>query len=429
MNKRLFFCVFAFSMAAAQASAQSGTSSPYSQFGLGVLSDRSQGFNRGMNSAGLALRRGNIVNTLNPASYSAVDSLTMIFDMGLSGKVTSYKEGSVRENVRKSDFEYAVGAFRLMPNVGMSFGILPLSNIGYEYSTSTYLRESNITVAENYSGDGGLRQAFIGAGWRVLKPLSIGVNAAYLWGGYDRSVTTSSSESSLRTLSKHYEATVSSYNLEVGIQWQQRLTKRDLLTLGATWGVGHKLGADPTCSILTIDAQTGVSDTTRLTVANGLQLPTSIGVGATWEHSQKLVFAADFTLQKWGSVDFPAYDERSSQFLLLPNLLKDRRAVNVGVDYVPGAMSRRLLSRVHYRCGAGMATSYYKVNGADGPKEFSVSAGFGIPLQNSYNNRSVLNISGQWARTSATDLITENVFRINIGLTFNERWFAKWKVD
>jgi len=25
--------------------------------------------------------------------------------------------------------------------------------------------------------------------------------------------------------------------------------------------------------------------------------------------------------------------------------------------------------------------------------------------------------------------VTENSFRITIGLTFNERWFAKWKVD
>jgi len=25
--------------------------------------------------------------------------------------------------------------------------------------------------------------------------------------------------------------------------------------------------------------------------------------------------------------------------------------------------------------------------------------------------------------------VKENTFRINIGLTFNERWFAKWKVD
>ena len=30
--------------------AQSGTNSPYSQFGLGVLSDQTSGFNRGMNS-------------------------------------------------------------------------------------------------------------------------------------------------------------------------------------------------------------------------------------------------------------------------------------------------------------------------------------------------------------------------------------------
>ena len=37
------------------ANAQSGTNSPYSQYGLGVLSDQSQGFNRGMNGVGLAL--------------------------------------------------------------------------------------------------------------------------------------------------------------------------------------------------------------------------------------------------------------------------------------------------------------------------------------------------------------------------------------
>jgi len=41
----------------------------------------------------------------------------------------------------------------------------------------------------------------------------------------------------------------------------------------------------------------------------------------------------------------------------------------------------------------------------------------------------VLNISGQWVHSSAKGMITENTFRINIGLTFNERWFMKWKVD
>jgi hypothetical protein len=84
---------------------------------------------------------------------------------------------------------------------------------------------------------------------------------------------------------------------------------------------------------------------------------------------------------------------------------------------------------MHYRFGAGYATPYYNINGDNGPKEISVSTGVGIPLKNAYNNRSVLNVSAQWIQTSAKDMITENTFRINIGITFNERWFAKWKIE
>ena len=75
------------------------------------------------------------------------------------------------------------------------------------------------------------------------------------------------------------------------------------------------------------------------------------------------------------------------------------------------------------------STPYYKIHGLDGPKELTVSAGFGIPLVNAWNNRSVLNVSLQWVNQSAKNLITDNTFRVTIGLTFNERWFAKWKVD
>jgi hypothetical protein len=84
---------------------------------------------------------------------------------------------------------------------------------------------------------------------------------------------------------------------------------------------------------------------------------------------------------------------------------------------------------VRYRAGVGMATPYYYINGQEGPKELSASLGFGIPIMNGYNNRSILNISGQFVRRSADNLIKESMFRINIGFTFNERWFAKWKVE
>ena len=216
MNKRIICGVFAI-LASMVAVAQSGTESPYSQYGLGVISDPSQGFTRGMNGVGLALRRGTVVNTLNPASYSAIDSLTMVFDMGVSGQITNFKEGGSSVNKKNANFEYAVGSFRLLPTVGMAFGVLPFTNIGYTYSSSTYLNQANGTISETYSGSGGLHQVFLGAGWQVLRPLSVGANVAYLWGNYNKSVI-SSSTSYVNSLQKSYTASVSSYRLELGTE-------------------------------------------------------------------------------------------------------------------------------------------------------------------------------------------------------------------
>ena len=407
--------------------AQGGTNSPYSQFGIGVLSDQSQGMSRGMNGVGYGLRLGNNVNTLNPASYSGVDSLTMLFDMGLTGQFTHFEEGGVKRNASLASFEYVVGSFRLLKNVGFTFGLLPYSSIGYDYKTTTYITPPS-SLTESYSGSGGLHQVMAGMGWRLLKPLSVGVNASYLWGSLDRSVSPDVS-STFNTLTKRYSTSVSNYKLDFGLQWEQPIGRFDRLTLGAVVGVGHNLKNDAEMTIVSLDQLSSEADTTLFKVANAYELPMSFGVGAVYQHAGKLTAAADFTLEKWGDVKFPNFADGS--YKLQSGLLKDRVKVNAGLDWLPNPspMSRRFLEHVHYRIGAGYATPYYNINGKDGPKEFSVSAGFGIPIANMHNNRSVLNISAQWVRSSVTDYVTENNFRINIGVTFNERWFMKWKVD
>ncbi len=413
----------------AQSTTQSGVISPYSQYGLGILGEQSSVALRGMSGTGIAVRSGTQVNTLNPASYSAVDSLTMLFDAGVTGQFSHFEEGGIKVNGRSADFDYAVGLFRLMPHVGASFGLLPFSDVGYSYSTTMRLNNATSNITESYTGSGGLHQAFVGIGWNPLKPLSIGVNAAYLWGTYNRSVA-SSATSTVNSLSKSYKASVSSYNITLGMQWQMMMGRNDHVTLGATWGLGHQLGANPTCEIVNVNTSTLVSDTTTFTVENGLELPMTYGVGFSWNHRQKLTLAADYTLQRWGSIQFPSYNQTTSSYTLRDGLLRDRSRFSFGVDYVPNAMSlRRYFSRVHYRLGAAYATPYVKINGADGPKEYAVSLGLGLPLQNRWNSRSVLNVSMQYVRSSAKDLITDHSFRVSLGLTFNESWFAKWRVD
>lgn len=412
--------------------AQSGTNSPYSQYGLGLLNEQSSGFNRGMNGLGLGFREHNQVNYLNPASYSAIDSLTFIFDAGLSGQLTNFSENGQRINAKNADFEYAVAGFRVFKHVGVSFGIVPFTNVGYNYSISDFLDgDRNTTYTNTYNGSGGIHQVYVGAGWEFVKGLSVGANIAYLWGDIDRSVVNSYSDGYINTLSKYYTATVSNYKLDIGLQYSFNLNKKNAVAVGLTYGLGHKLNADPTCMVISTNSNTGVADTTSFTVNNGFELPTSYGAGLMWNHNNKLKVGADFTLQKWGGIKYPVYriinDEQSYE--LTDDYYSDRYKVTFGGEFCNNEMSRSFFDRVRFRAGVSYATSYYKINGLDGPDEISASIGFGIPIINAYNNRSFLNVSGQWVHSSAKGMLTENTFRINVGITFNERWFMKWKVN
>ena len=71
------------------------------------------------------------------------------------------------------------------------------------------------------------------------------------------------------------------------------------------------------------------------------------------------------------------------------------------------------------------------VDGRPGPTEFGASIGIGLPIMNGWNAKSIINISGQavHVRPGVPGMITENYLRLNIGLSFNESWFDKWKVQ
>ena len=429
--KKTFFLVLAMAMAL-NAMAQSGTNSPYSQYGLGTQADQATGFSRGMDGLGIAYRDGGQLNFKNPASYSAMDSLTFIFDVGMSGQLTNFEENGKRLNAKNANIEYAVAGFRAFKHVGMSFGIVPFTNVGYNYSSTSKVGDINSTTYTNtYNGSGGLHQAYLGIGWEPFKGVSLGVNGSYLWGSYNRSIINSYSDEYVNTLSKYYSAEVASYKLDAGLQFSFNFSKKSNLTIGLTYGLGHSLGADPECRVISRNSQTAVSDTALYVLKDGLKIPTTLGAGLMLNLKGQLKVGADYTLQKWAEVGFPQYGvvDNKPSYQIKENYFKDRHKVTIGGEYCRKQDSRKFMDKVKYRVGVSYATPYLYINGGDGPKELSVSAGFGIPIVNAWNNRSTLNISGQWVRLDAPGLLKENTFRINVGITFNEKWFSKWKVE
>lgn len=418
--------------------AQSATSSPYSMYGLGLVADQSQSFSRGMNGVGLAFRDNNAVNTLNPASYSAVDSITFVFDMGMSLQNTNYKEKNIKKNGKNASIEYAVGLFRLVKNVGMSFGILPYTNVGYTFSSNSKLdsyatlpaTNTVTTHTQTFTGSGGLHEIFIGAGWQTpIKGFSVGLNAGYIWGDINRYVTSSYSDNNVKSLSRQYTSTSQNYKLDFGAQYIRKINDKYTACLGVTFTPGHRLGSDP--ELLIISASSIGNDTTRISANNGMSIPTEFGLGFALKHRKTWRVGLDYKYQAWRNADYPVYSEVNGKSVYEPSntYYTDRHSLKAGGEYCKNRDSREFTDRLAYRFGVGYTTPHLLIGQKDGPKEISVSAGLGIPVVNSYNTRSVLNLGITWQNRKCNDFITENAFLINIGLTFNERWFAKWKFE
>ena len=417
-----------------------GSNSPYSRFGLGLPSEQSQGFNRSMGGVAQGLRNGGRVNMLNPASYSATDSLTFIFDVGMSLQRNHLSMGKNEQSVNNTSFDYVNAAFRLRPRLGMSVGFVPFSRIGYTFSQEFAVMQDpllnkSVTQTLSYNGDGGLHQLYIGAGWSPLKGFSIGANISYLWGNINNTVAQTFAEdgkintSNYSSLTTKYSAELRTWKADIGMQYQFALNKKDALTLGATVGIGHKIGSD--ASML----RTSLSgDTIQRTTNNAFQLPMTYSFGAAWEHDQMLTVAADVTLEQWAKCVTPqvGHDDigaNSTTYTPATGTYSNRFRISAGAEYVPDRYNRAYHRRINYRFGGYYTSPNLNINGQEGPREFGLTAGIGLPITNRWNSGTLVNVGVQWSRRvpSTDNLITENMLQINIGITFNESWFMKWK--
>ena len=397
--------------------AQNNTNSPYTRYGYGQLADPGSANSKAMGGIAYGLRDGSHINFANPASYTAVDSLTFIFDGGFGLQNTNFSNGTLKQNARNSSFDYITMQFRASKWAAISLGLLPYSNVGYSMTTSTRYYSSDATEAVTYSGDGGLHQLYLGAGFKLWKNLSVGANFSYLWGDVTHSTSQSFSDSYAFSYARDYSVSMKSYKLDFGLQYTQDFGKKHKATLGAVFSPGHDVSNDAYYATMLGNSTYGYTQTSRdTTVTAGI--PTTFGVGATYVYDNRLTIGMDFMLQKWSEVSFMNNDDAFC----------DRTKIAVGAEYLPNPFGRTYFGLIKYRLGAYIAKPYYKLDGERAANEFGVTAGLGFPVPRA---RSVVSVSAQYVRVSGrkNNFLDENTFRICIGITFNERWFLKSKID
>ena len=436
-----FLAIAIMLMNAGQALAQSGGShSSYSQVGMGLLNDDTQGWSRAMGGVGVALPSGNRLNTINPASYAYIDSLSFILDVGMSGSFGRMSNETASKNIRNASFDYIVAGFRLRRNLGISFGFKPYTSVGYNFTTTDgnvyrdLITGEIVTSTSTHSGDGGMRKAFAGLGWKPFAGLSIGMHVNILWGSYTHYLIHGFSMSDSNGFNYISTASATTYQLDFGAQYALRLSRRDWLTIGATVALGHSYGGEGMLLRYMDSGDTLTVDIDK----NAFDLPMKYSGGLAWQHKNNLLVSADYSFTGWGSCRVPTMIATTEgvTYHSIKGSYRNSSQIKAGLEWTPNPMAMRgYFNHVKYRMGVSYTTPYLAFGKNTGPSETSVSIGAGLPINNSINRRAgihpTINLGLQWLRRAPADksLITENYFVINLGVTFNERWFMKYKIQ
>jgi len=403
--------------------AQNGTVSPYSYFGIGDLRSGSTIENQMM--GGLSLYTDSIHLTLkNPAGFGKLRLTT--YTAGIGHKEISLNSFSNQEKSSVTNLEYIAIGFPISPKMGAGFGLRPFSSVGYDVLQNTVDPSGN-DVTNLYSGTGGLNQVFISLGFAMAKNLNLGATLNFNFGTLESEKTQRTE--GLQFGTRESEASkINGFDFVYGLTYTPTIKNKYTLYTSAVVNTQVNLLSENTQTFGSFSQATG-STIEQIDVdlqAQGLQntelkIPTIATFGLGFGEEKKWFLGAEYSFQQLSTFE--------NRFLQIQNQeYKDASSYAFGTFYIPDYASfTSYLKRVTYRAGLRYDMTGIVVN----DKEISnlgITFGLGLPLGGSFSN---LNLGFEWGKrgTTAADLIEEKYFRVNIGLSFNDRWFQKRKIN
>lgn len=398
------------------------TTSPYNRYGYGHLGSLGNSVTRSMGDVGIAIRSNQYTTLANPASLTAIDTLTCIFQVDLDAQFGTYREGDLSD--RKWDAGFSGMSFQmpLWRNFAMSLSLTPYSMVGYNYGSdgkvavdSPITKHDTLSYASSHSGVGGINNFMMGIGWRPFRTkrqeASLGVNAGWLFGTINHSAQITTSSQATGTYIS-YEATVRGLYLQFGAQYTYRLDATRSLTLGATFSPQLNLSTDTEALKYSTDSIT-IDNRYRSSV----KLPQRLGVGLTYNVARKLTVTAEAELTSWSKVQ-----GLNSEMQAQEDLFHDVRRVALGFEYQPKVLTNNYFKVCRYRAGFSAKDSYIKV-GNQSLMEYGVNLGMSLPV----NKRSALNFGVGYSalRPGSDSMVKEDYITLNLGVTFNEMMFFR----
>ncbi|MFH1120594.1 MAG: hypothetical protein V1775_12295 [Bacteroidota bacterium] len=416
--------VLAFLSLNGQLSAQNRISSPYSMFGIGDLLTNNGVYNMAMGGISYGIYSPYFVNTSNPATYAAFDSLSFIFDVGAHTRQSKLITQDLTQTANHTSLGNLLFGFPVSRSWKSSFGLMPYSMVGYKMLDSR-IDDAAGKVNFLYEGSGGVNQAYIGNSIALNKHFSIGFNFSYLFGTIYKTKADEFPDSIFKLNYKVIStAKVHDIYLNYGILYHNQRKTGLHYSAGLVFSNSSKISvSENKLSYLYYKSSTGIDIPTdtilnESTVKGNLRLPMNLGAGFTLGKNDKWLVGADIQWQQW---------EKYSYFGT-PDLLKNSMRVSLGGSFTPSVSTvSSYFQRITYRGGGRYTKSYLELEGK-GINEFGISLGIGLPLP---RTRSTINLAAEFGSrgTISNNLIKESFVKFTLGLSIFERWFIIRKYD
>lgn len=404
-------------------SAQNGTVSPYSFFGIGDLRTVRTVDNQSM--GGLGIYTDSIhIHLNNPASLGKL-GLTA-FSAAFSHRELRLETFSEKQNSSVSGLEYLAVALPIRSQrAGIGFGLKPYSAMGYRLEGES-IDDQGALVTSTFSGDGGLNQVYFSAGFQVVPNLQVGATVNFIFGNLEKA-RLQVTEGVLFGTVDNRRSDISGFDFNYGLTYTPSFGKYTLFS-SVRVNTQANLTSENEQQIGTIVPGTGRiielidvdldADFLRYTE---IKIPTTTSLGLGFGEDKKWFVGAEYSFQK--------YSEFVNTFLQQENSsYEDASSYAFGGYFIPDFNSiDSFFDRVVYRAGVRLDNTGLVVNDKS-LENFGINFGLGIPLGADFSN---LNVGFELGRrgTTMNNLVRESYFKVSIGLAFNARWFLKRQIN
>jgi len=409
--------------------AQNLGNTPYSRYGLGEINQNLGNIrNAGMANTGISAGNSYQANLINPAMLT-YNGYT-VFDVGVNGQVKKLDNGEQSQIDGSANLANVTLSIPVSKRWSSALSLRPYSSVNYSIRTSSAL-ESNpdVTVREQYQGDGDISEIYFGHGVRIAKGFTIGASASYLFGNItkesssvitDEEIPFLEAEGVFYSEKTHYSGLL----FRLGTNYRRELKENLYMSAGAVYSLSADLDAEKFTSYerRLLDGTILQDSILPSSAMRSVTVPTSFSAGVSVDNGTNLTVAADISMQQWSN--FKNVEGESE--------MNDAFRIGVEGEYVPDAASvSSYLKRVTYRSGLYYSKTPYEINGESiNDKGFTFGFTFPIGRSTIYDMYQLNTAFGVGQRgTTDNGLIAEQYFQFSVGVTINSRWFIKRRLE